>query len=254
MRHGDAIGGAAQDEAGDLRAQMVLSYYRLRQLLGLMGFLLPFALIAGSILDQHGIAPSISDYYHRLERDVFVGCLCAISMFLIAYPGHAKGRGERFGDDLVTSLAGFAGLGVAFFPNGGAGPDAPLAALSQLLFGTARVALAHYACAVVFLTCLGYMSFVKFARTADMRRRRIYRLAGLGVWFFTVATVGFSLVKISGTSASYDVVVSARLVFWSETFGLWCFALAWLLKGHADKRKVIPPQRRILGARPLGRL
>jgi len=58
---------------------------------------------------------SISDYYDLRTRDVFVGTLFAIGWFLFAYRGYDRT------DDVPGNLAGLFALGVALFPQSGAG-------------------------------------------------------------------------------------------------------------------------------------
>ena len=76
------------------RDELVLSYLRVRQALGILGMVFPVLLIAGGLIAQHGVAPSVSDYYHTTMRDIFVGCLFAIGVFLISYKGYRRKAGE----------------------------------------------------------------------------------------------------------------------------------------------------------------
>ncbi len=65
---------------------LVRSYLFLRKSLGYIGIALPFVLIIGKILlESPGISDSISSYYYSVMRNVFVGILCAIGIFLICY-------------------------------------------------------------------------------------------------------------------------------------------------------------------------
>ena len=85
------------------REEIVDNFYRVRRALGVLGLLLPFLLLA--IGFGFGKAePSISDYYHTLLRDVYVGILTAIGVFLICYTGFRRDDTERFSDDLVTTV------------------------------------------------------------------------------------------------------------------------------------------------------
>ena len=60
------------------------SYIALRQAVGWIGALLPFVMMFGVVLifDGQFTERSISYYYHTGMRDVFVGALCAIGLFL----------------------------------------------------------------------------------------------------------------------------------------------------------------------------
>ena len=94
---------------------VVLSYYAMRRMVGLLALALPFALAAGSILaallspGHHLPHPllerSISDYYYTPMRDFYVGSLCAIAAFL------ACSRGYDLHDEITGYLAGVCRLG-----------------------------------------------------------------------------------------------------------------------------------------------
>ena len=45
------------------------------------------------------------------------GTMTAIGLFLITYPGHSPEKGEHLSDDFITTVAGIAAFGVAYFPN-----------------------------------------------------------------------------------------------------------------------------------------
>jgi hypothetical protein len=92
------------------RNDLIISYMFLRQLVGCIGTLLPVALIAGNLMFSAAVRESISGYYYTPMRNVFVGALCALGVFLIAYDGHDKL--ER----LVTDGAGVFAIFVAFCP------------------------------------------------------------------------------------------------------------------------------------------
>ncbi len=95
---------------------MVMSYWELRKAVGLIGIALPLLLVAGKYLfEGPGIQDSISDYYYSVMRDVFVGSLWAIAVFLLSYRGHERQ------DDLTGDLACLFAIGVALFPTAPAG-------------------------------------------------------------------------------------------------------------------------------------
>lgn len=215
---------------GDPSDDVVRSYYRMRQALGYLGLFLPVTLILGGALSLGRVEPSISDYYHTLLRDIFVATLAAIGVFLICYRGHARAGAERLSDDRVTTVAGIAALGVAFLPNATGGG---LATFSQDMLGPRVAAAGHYLSAIVFLSCLGWLSLVRFARTRDARRRRIYRACGWLTAAMTAATVAASWFKVMGPPGPQAVVNGGRLVLWFEAIAVWAFALSWLVKGRA---------------------
>jgi hypothetical protein len=218
------------------RDDVLRAYYRMRRMLGWLGFTLPFLLILGGWLSQGAVEPSLSDYYHTLMRDAFVGVLTAIGLFLITYPGHARVPGERLSDDLITSIAGIAAFGVAYFPNEMRTNGNLLGSITQQALGYKLAAAAHYASAIVFLAALTALCLGRFARTAKPLRRRIYRACGWTIAAMTVAVIVASWFKVMGPAGPQRVVNHALLVLWGEAIAIWAFAVAWLVKGRVEER------------------
>ena len=93
------------------RNQLIVSYMFLRQTVGWIGTLLPVVLLVGAAISSTASRPdSMSGYYYTDMRNIFVGALCALGVFLVAYDGY---------DDVdrwITSIAGFGAIAVAFCP------------------------------------------------------------------------------------------------------------------------------------------
>ncbi|MFC6268471.1 hypothetical protein [Frigoriflavimonas asaccharolytica] len=83
-----------------------ISYFKLRQLIGLLGIFLPFALV----IFGGRLQPSLSHYYYSFSHTFFVGTLAALSTFLITYKGVYRL------EDWLANIAGFCAAGVAIFP------------------------------------------------------------------------------------------------------------------------------------------
>lgn len=214
------------------RKDMVQSYHRVRTALGLLGMGLPLVLILGGLLDAQQIEPSISDFYHTTYRDIFVGTLCAIGVFLICYRGYGRRSGDLIDDDWLGTVAGISAFGVALFPN--ESPTAEIATMTQQMVGISISPMFHYSSALVFFSCLAVFCLNKFTRTAKPARKRVYLFCG---WVIVASLFGIavaSAVKILGSGAAQDVVIRYNLVFWFEAIGIWAFGLSWLVKGKAD--------------------
>jgi len=98
----------------------LISYMTLRKAVGFIGILLPFVLafVNMVLVSATVLQGSVSGYYYTGVRDVLVGSLCAIGVFLFTYSGH---------DDLdkwITNAAGVFAIGVAFFPTAPENPSA----------------------------------------------------------------------------------------------------------------------------------
>jgi hypothetical protein len=92
---------------------MLVSYLRLRRIIGALGLALPVVMLVWGIALsgwQFTVLPTISDYYGLRTRDAFVGILFAIAWFLCTYKGY------EIVDDVVGNLGCAFALGVAFFP------------------------------------------------------------------------------------------------------------------------------------------
>jgi hypothetical protein len=93
--------------------KLSLSYLSLRKTVGWIGISLPFVLILGKIIlfPGNGIPTSISHYYYTGMRDVMVGALCAVALFLFFYEGYDEW------DEWLGNLAAIFALGAALFPS-----------------------------------------------------------------------------------------------------------------------------------------
>jgi hypothetical protein len=143
---------AAMDVASALQQDKVVhSYLFLRRAMGLIGILLPFALVIGVYVNTGQILSSISGYYYSDMRDVYVGPMCAVGVFLIFYHGTDRT------DDLFSCLAGAAAIGVALFPTRPAGnpTDADIV-----------VGYVHIACAGVFFLTLAWFCLRLFRKSS----------------------------------------------------------------------------------------
>jgi len=206
---------------------LVISYLFLRRAIGIIGILFPFILVTGSVVAGGctEIQPTISDYYHTNMRDVFVGTLCAVALFLFSY------RGYNYMDNIAGNLACIFALGVAFFPASATEPLAPCnhtAATHHPLIGKI-----HLVAAGLFFIVLACFSLFLFTRGVSMPtpekliRNKIYRICG----FVILACIMLLLLFYS--LPSFDFYLKKyKLVFWIETIALWAFGISWLIKGQ----------------------
>lgn len=64
----------------------------------------------GCFYNPQWIPGSLSGFYYTHMRNLFVGAMCAVGVFFIAYRGHDKW------DDRLTNVAGLAAICIALFP------------------------------------------------------------------------------------------------------------------------------------------
>lgn len=199
----------------------LLSYLRIRQIIGWLGIFLSGILWAGNFIFCREINPleSISDYYYSTMGDVFVGILFAIALFLYSYKGFDNN------DDRITNAAAFCAVLVALFPT-----NNNLARLKCSFFGLDHsiVGYIHLLSASLFfliLSAYSYFWFTKFGKVKTqkkLKRNKIYRFCGI-IMFLSIALmiVIFAFKIPKGNS-----------IFWLETIGLVAFGISWLVKGE----------------------
>jgi hypothetical protein len=194
-----------------------LSYRNLRAIIGYAGLALPVVLLLAGLVDGH-IESSISAYYYTKVGDVFTGALCVIGIFLLAYRLTSWAL-----DNIATTLAGIAALGVAFFH---AAPKN--ATLSQL-----RLSDVHLACATALFILLGAISLFIFPRDMSPdqpgRRWRANCYMGLGALIWLSIILMPTLNALAGSF--YD---NNHVFFILEAICVIAFAVSFILKGHGQ--------------------
>ena len=213
-------------------ADLVLSYHRVRTALGVLGIFLPLALILGGWEMSGKIEPTISDFFHTKMRDVYVGTLSAIGVFLISYRGYRRHDDEILSDNVLATTAGLAAFGLAFFPNtnGGTGADT----ITQVVLGADVARNVHFAAGTAFFFTMALFCYILFPKSAKPARRRIYLMCGHVIVLSLIGLIAGSYSKMNGPPDVQEFLINTRLIFWSEAIGIWAFAFSWLVKGKAD--------------------
>jgi hypothetical protein len=159
-------------------------------------------------------------------RDLFVGLLCIVGVFLYSYKGY------DWLDDFLTSLAGLLAVGVALFPT--RSDETIPVAVGIFQLSDFVSSFIHYGCAVLLFLLLASISTLLFTKTADPQamtkqkraRNQVYRICG-GIMFAALFFAGvFSLPGLKRVAPSH-------LILWVETICLWAFGASWLVKGEA---------------------
>lgn len=212
----------SQPSAAYVHETHALSYMTLRRIIGLTAIGLPLVLVAGKwLVDGPGVARSISAYYYTGMRDVMVGSLCAIALFLYSYKGYERR------DDWAGNIACALALAVALVPT------APPAAATPL---QSTLGSLHSFSAGGFFLTLAYFSYFLFTKgdahstPQKIWRNRIYRSCGL---IIVLCAVGLGLVHGLPDSS---LVQQWRATFWLEAAGIWAFGLSWFTKGEGILR------------------
>lgn len=153
---------------------MQINTLRLRAMIGWLGMLLPWIVVA---LIRY-FPPSISATWYTNACTPFMIILGAASFLLICYKGYTKV------DDILLTCSGIAGLLICLFP----------CSISEIptKVGTFMIdadisAIIHNASAVIFFGLLSYNSLFLFTKSSgEMTRNKkmrniIYRICGIGM-------------------------------------------------------------------------
>jgi hypothetical protein len=203
-------------------ADLALDFIAVRRAIGIVGGLLPLVLlVGGTLVFRLGLEPSISHYHGTGMRNVFVGLLSAVGVFLLSY----RGYGAR--DWFAGQFAGSFALLVAVFPN------------------TGKTTAVHFTAAALFFVILALTSLLLFTRSSESkedqpngkrRRNVVYIVCGWGILGCVALIAAYNLF-LEGRSSGLD---SAGPVFWLEALAIWFFALSWLVKGDALESALAP--------------
>ncbi len=196
--------------------QQIISYFRLRQLIGILGIALPLLMVVFKYISSNSwqIEFSISDYYNDGSAGyVFVGVLFVLGFFLMSYKGYEKI------DDRASDFGCICALGVALFPT-----------TSTNNF----VHIMHFVFALLLFSTFIFFSLYLFRKTSSPKtitkkkvmRNRVYVTCGI---IMIVCIIGIAL-------ASLGVMGSAagkyKIVFWLEAVALGSFGFSWIVKGE----------------------
>lgn len=235
--------------------QVEHSYMALRQVIGILGMFLPFAVVFfAAVFGSEECLPqncfsTISATYHTNAGPIMVGLLFCVGLFLVTYDGYDRQ------DSIVSTISGIAAMGIAFFP-------CTLKVLSIDSTGHSlgtRVGIfhlpievsniIHLALAAAFFLLLAYNSFFLFTKTKNKdsmsnekkKRNLLYKICGLIIFASIICILVINLLYTFLFSANPPDFYAFEytpygIVF--ETIMLIAFGLSWLAKGGAIMRDI----------------
>jgi len=164
------------DARKTLSNKLVWSYLWHRRIIGVLGILLPWALLGfGVILDVDPLPRSLSAHFHFETGPIFVATWCVVGAFLISYYGY------HWSDHLVTSAGGIGAIGLAQCPTAGAEVHSVCPAGS---IHPAFVAL-FFISMIVLVVCI-FTRSMAVARMDPGRTTRLNLVRWCGfLWYFT---------------------------------------------------------------------
>jgi hypothetical protein len=205
------------------------SFIAQRRGMAMLAAIFPLVFIVSSLLGRTPWQPSISAYYwtEDLERNFFIGALCAIGVFLLLYKGYTQL------EDWVLNVAGISAVGVGFFAMT-KGSDCGPGGFSW-----------HSVFAIVFFACIAYvcifMAQKSLENEPDAARKamflRAYRLCAAVMAISVIAALALKLLPTEQTKS----LCARGWTFWCESLAVWAFAAFWYFK----TRELEPLRKRI---------
>lgn len=189
-----------------------------RRGMAFLAAIFPIAFLASSLLGRTEFQTSISAYYWTLdrERNIFVGVLCAVAVFLLLYKGY------NWLEDRVLDVAGVSAAGVAFFPMDKSG-DCTLSGVS-----------AHGVFAVLFFACIFYICIFMSEHTLkeipELDRQARFRLAYRWCSGIMIVSVALAVLSRFLPREYIQALCEKSAIFWFEALGVWTFSAFWYIK------------------------
>ena len=227
----------------------VISYQTLRKTIGWLGILLPFIMIIGAwaFWNCTTLQPSISHYYYTNMREIFVGVICSVALFLFTYTGPTRI------DGWVSNIAGVFGLGIALFPTRLLCDN--IAKLSegescypcqQSVTSLTRIpyhATLHLLCAALFFITLALMSIFLFRLSDCSKKEQTIQKRKRNIIFLYCGLIMLASIAAAGVYLMFAGDKPTTFVLWAEVVALMAFGVSWLTKGQAIV-KDIPENKR----------
>jgi len=205
----------------------VISYFILRRLIGILGILLALVCYGGGrLFSDLSLQPSISFYYYTNVRDLFVGLLVGVSMFLITYKGY------EVIDNIVSNITGMVGLGIAIFPC--LFSKEVTMSVGFFQFNPELSNTLHLICSASFFVLLALNSLFLFTLTDKnkemtenkKKRNKVYITCGIIILASLISLVFIKL------TVDPKIIDEKKIVFIFEAVMLVSFGISWLVKGE----------------------
>ncbi|MCB0733747.1 MAG: hypothetical protein H6608_09900 [Flavobacteriales bacterium] len=206
----------------------------LRVVVGLLGMALPILLVVFLKISSgySEVLPSISHYYYTRVSGIFVVIMSILGLFLLIYT-------FKPADFIVSSIAALGVFLLLLFPTSNLDQFFGCSELNPTVTHLAKSdarEYVHYISAVVFLSCLAFMSLFLFTKSdfnpkdqspQKRMRNKIYVICGSVM----IAAMLVVLSEIIGWFPS-DTYEAYNLTFWMEVVALESFGISWFVKGE----------------------
>lgn len=245
------VNAAATDlpDGSDETRQEVIGYRALQAAIGGIAISLVVVVYLGNwLIFTHRLASclvpgshlpgSLSGFYYTHMRNVFVGAMCAMGVFLVAY------KGSQWRDTWFTNVAGAAAIGIALCPTTPPGSDVlkptnPCGPISPVAYHASKNASAlghvHAALLGVLFAMVFLMLLIQFTRPTpraqpgpSKRRHVLYRVCA---WAILADAVFVGVVTLV-TRFDSSVWRGTTWLIYCEAFAFLVFGIAWFVKGQ----------------------
>ena len=234
----------------------LISYHTLRQLIGVLGILLPFlcwavnafinrmdflnnpiftdAWQSSAYTPGKDLKPSVSDFYYSASGPFFTGVLITVAIFLFSYKGYDKDdKNDRYAwitDKLLANTGALSLLGIVVFPTAS---KIKLTDNIHIFVASGEIGRIHIACAGIFFLSMAVMSLVNFRRNPG----KVLIISGKGLMFLVcgwIMIAGIVILAAGFALSKTDVWLNGIFVFVIEVVMLLAFGLSWLTKGKSQ--------------------
>jgi hypothetical protein len=210
-----------------IRKHILDTYTYLR--LGMAGVSIIFPLVlwwVGLVFDVKFQA-SISSYYHTPMRDIFVGSLIAIGVFLWFYQGITKK------ENIALNCAGILAIVVAFTPTAFLNIDGqvecetfttlPIGGISE-----ATASYIHGTSAILFFAAIAFVCIFTSGETlreiSDPVRRNFYKT------IYNFLGAGMIISPLTSALLLLFLKETSNIIYFVELVAVWAFSAYWIVK------------------------
>lgn len=200
--------------------------YSHRRYIGILGFLLPvLCLIFGRNYNGMCVQRSISAYYHTPARDLFIGAMVGVAVFLFTYRGYERR------DNISSYIGGTAAGLVALFPTTiGEKPASEEFLVGVLQLPEKYSAPIHLTSAFLLFLVFAYQCIFLFSKSNTRWRNIVYYVCGSTILLCILIIAGFFIFNKT------HLLHSGKGVLILEVLMLVLFGITWMVKGRIGQR------------------
>lgn len=220
--------------------QLGRTFISQQRAIAVLGIAVPILLIGWSLISGEGLRGRIGEYYYTPMRDVYVGALCALALFLWSYRGYHPTNPEMHADRIVAKIASVAAALTALAPLRPRQRDWECTLL-QCVLGVEATYRIHDIAAVVFLLALATFCLVLLPMSAipehDLGPRLVvYGVSGAAIVVVVLLMLLWRFLPLE----IYFMLGRYKPVLVMETIAAFAFASSLFLRSRAIEQSALP--------------